>query len=166
MKRIDMRVKIALHRGKVSNVLPSQDEEKCNSSNIRLVKKLAPLVTQTATRCLRIPLSFDPVPFHSPTSDWSTIKRNVSAGLRPHGGAWGGKVLRRDATVACHLPFRVNGPGATTEGVCESETLLEGLSDPKDAPTVTSIRQPKVEFAQVAHRILFVLPPSPLPIHA
>ena len=50
--------------------------------------------------------------------------------------------------------------------VCESETPLEGLTDPKDAPTVTSIRQPKVEFAQVAHRILLVLPPSPLPIHA
>jgi len=50
--------------------------------------------------------------------------------------------------------------------VCESETPLEGLTDPKDAPTVTSIRQPKVEFAQVAHRILLVPPPSPLPIRA
>jgi len=50
------------------------------------------------------------------------------------------------------------------KGVYESETLLEGLSDHKDAPTVTSIRQPKVEFAQVAHRILLVPPPSPLPI--
>ena len=28
--------------------------------------------------------------------------------LQSHGGAWGGKVLRRDATVACHLPGRIN----------------------------------------------------------
>jgi len=45
MKRIDMGVKIALHRDKVSNVLPSQDEEKRDSCNIKLV-------TQTATRSL------------------------------------------------------------------------------------------------------------------
>jgi len=50
--------------------------------------------------------------------------------------------------------------------VRESETSLGDLSGPKDAPTVTPIRQPKVEFTQVAHRILLVLPPSPLPIHA
>jgi len=47
-----MGVKIASHRNMVSNVLPSQDEEKHNSSNIRLVRNLAPLMTQTATRSL------------------------------------------------------------------------------------------------------------------
>jgi len=52
------------------------------------------------------------------------------------------------------------------KGVCESETLLEGPTDPEDAPTVTSIRQPKVKFTQVADRILLIRPPSPLPIHA
>jgi len=68
--------------------------------------------------------------------------------------------------MASHLPFRINGPGATTEGDMRVRDTPGGLADPKDAPTVTSIRQPKVEFTQVAHRILLVLPPSPLPIHA
>jgi len=68
--------------------------------------------------------------------------------------------------MASHLPFRINGPGAATEGDMRVRDTLGGLANPKDAPTVTSIRQPKVEFAQVAHRILLVLPPSPLPIHA
>ena len=36
------------------------------------------------------------------------IESIVSISLQFNGGTWGGKVLRRDATVACHLPSGIN----------------------------------------------------------
>ena len=65
--------------------------------------------------------------------------------------------------MAGHLPCGINRPCANTEEGMQVRDTLRRLSNPDDVPTFASHRQPKVEFFQMAHRILLVLPPSPLP---
>jgi len=87
---------------------------------------------------------------------------SISIEPRSRAGAWRGRILQRDTTVVVHLRSRINALVAMEEVQADQESRNVHKDKTQDTPSITLIRQPKVEFPQMTNCILLVLPPYSL----